>query len=596
MSRRLAAIIAADMVGYSRLMAADELGTLARLKELRQEIVDPELEQAGGEIVKLTGDGMIVLFGSVVAAVEAAASVQKAIASAEIAAPAEQRITFRIGLHIGDVILDGGDVYGDGVNIAARLEAEAEPGGVILSDDAFRQVRGKTELGFVDLGELSLKNIPGPVRAHRVDLGPARPAPAGFDPLAGGPPDLPDRPSIAVLPFQNMSADAEQEYFCDGVSEDIITELSRFPELFVIARNSSFSFKGRQVTHRDIAGELGVRYMLEGSLRRAGNRVRITAQLIECTTGAHIWAERYDRDLDDIFQLQDEITFSVVGAIAPQIRQAEVNRVAHARRMDLSSYDLSLQAQALFHDGAFADRQKNDEMLEMARRAREMDPRNTHAFWLEGYANNMRYLYQLDPDQEPALDAASVAAERLIRADQSDSRGLCVRGLTHHFRQEFDKATADLLRAHDLNPNNVWALMTLAWHESLVGRTIEAREHAKMALRLSPRDTDFWVGVDYLAMAQASFADGDFEEALHWGEQAIQMTPRAPIRRALMISSFGHLGRAEDARPHHEMLVSFSPNFLESIAEGRLVLYRSAETNAQLIHGLEKAGLVQRAE
>ncbi len=591
--RRLAAILAADMVGFSRLMAADEAGTLARLKALRSDLIDPEITRHGGDVVKLTGDGMLVLFGSVVSAVEAAAAVQKAIASAETEIPGDKRIAFRIGINLGDVMLDEGDVYGDGVNIAARLEAEATPGGVTLSDDAFRQVRGKTDLSFIDLGNLSLKNIPVPVHAHKVDLEPALETPTKFEELTGKKLEIPDKPSIAVLPFQNMSGDREQEYFCDGVCEDIITELSRFSELFVIARNSSFSFKGRQVTHSEVARELGVRYMLEGSLRRGGKRLRITAQLIDCVTGAHVWAERYDRDLDDIFELQDEITRSVAGAIAPQIHQAELDRVTRNRNMDVNSYELSLQAQAMFHYGAYAERERSDQVLDMVRRALEMDSRNTHALWLKGYVHCMRYLYRIGADPHASLEEAWAVTEALTRTAQIDARGLAVRGLVHHFRQQFDQATADLLRAYDLNPNNAWSIMILSWHESLVGRTAEAREHSELVLRLSPRDSDLWVGDAYLSQTQAAFADGWFEEAVRWGERAIQMTPRAPIRRALMIASLGHLGRLTEARQHHEALVSFSPTFVDTVIMEQLVLYRLPAHNQLLIEGLRKAKLAE---
>jgi len=337
--RRLAAILAADMVGYSRLMAADEAGTLARLKALRAELIDPQLSAHGGRIVKLMGDGMLVMFDSVVSAVEAAAAIQQVMAVAEAAMPADHSIAFRIGINLGDVILDDGDIYGDGVNIAARLEAEADPGGVCLSDAAYQQVRGKTDLGFIDAGELTLKNIPSPVRAHKIDLLRAAGAGNAFETLTGAKPEIPDKPSVAVMPFDNMSPDAEQEYFADGITEDIITELSRFPALLVIARNSTFSYKGKPVDLREVSRDLGVRFVVEGSVRRAGNRIRLTAQLIDAATGNHLWAERYDRDLEDIFAVQEEITSNIVASIAPRIEKAEMARVRRHREMNASSYD-----------------------------------------------------------------------------------------------------------------------------------------------------------------------------------------------------------------------------------------------------------------
>lgn len=586
MSRRLAAILAVDMVGYSRLMAIDESGTLARLKRLRREIIDPGVETAGGEVAKLTGDGLLALFSSVVAAVEGAAAIQRAVFSAEAANPVDSRIIFRMGLHLGDVILDDGDIYGEGVNIAARLESAADPGGVVLSDDAYRQVRGKTALSFVDLGNLSLKNIPTPMRAYRLEA-------EKIDEVTGGrrraQPPASDKPSIAVLPLQNMSNDPEQEYFCDGVSEDIITELSRFPELFVIARNSSFSFKGRSITHREVARELGVRYMLEGSLRRAGNRVRVTAQLIDCSSGAHVWAERYDRTLDDIFALQDEITQNVAGAIAPQISIAEIDRAAQARDIEFSSYDLALKAMAIFYEGGFYSQEKFDMVIATADRAIELDPRNVQAHWIKAYAYLMRCLYQLDEDPARTLDMAEASIDPIFNGGQLDPRALSVRGMVRHFRGDFDRASADFNLSFSLNPNFARNIFLMSWHESLVGRTTEAREHAHLALQLSPRDSDLWIGDAYLSLAQAEFADANFEDAMRWGERAIQMTPRAPIRRALMIASAAHLDRPEAGRPHEQALTEFAPAFLGSILSGGLTLYRLPEHNALLIEGLRKA-------
>ncbi|MFD1159015.1 BTAD domain-containing putative transcriptional regulator [Roseovarius aestuarii] len=398
------------------------------------------------------------------------------------------------------------------------------------------------------------------------------------------------KPSIAVLPFQNMSFDPEQEYFCDGVSEDIITELSRFSSLFVVARNSSFTFKGRTFKHQDVAQELGVRYMLEGSIRRAGDRIRVTAQLIECAAGSHIWAERYEKTLDDIFELQDDITRSVVGAIAPQIEQAEIARVFHKREIEFSSYDLALKAKALFHNGAYADTDGQDAVVELAEQALELDPRNTDAIWIQAFSYVIRHLYQLDDNPGPLLDRADAAAESLFKSDRPEPGAFSVRGMIRHFKGEFDSATADFRRAFDLNPNFALNIFFMAWHESLVGRMKEAKEHAQFALRLSPRDSDYWVGDAFLSLAQACFAESRFEEVQNWGARAIQYSARAPIRRALMIASATHLGQPEDARPHADALASFAPKFLDSIVSGRLILYRLPEHNALLVSGIKKSG------
>src|SRR6266436_5546060 len=321
--RRLAAILAADVAGYSRLMGADEEGTLARLKAHRRELIDPNIAEHHGRIVKTTGDGMLVEFGSVVDAVRCAVAVQQAMAERNAAEPHDRRIELRVGINLGDVIFDGDDLFGDGVNIAARLEGLAEPGGICISEDAFRQVWGKIEAEFGDIGEHSLKNIARPLRVYRV-----RDAGAAEKSLSAPALSLPDKPSIAVLPFQNMSGDAEQEYFADGMVEEIITALSRIRWLFVIARNSSFTYKGQAVDVKQVGRELGVRYVLEGSVRKAAGRVRITAQLIDALSGSHLWADRFDGSLEDVFDLQDKVAVSVGGVIEPALQSAEMRRSA----------------------------------------------------------------------------------------------------------------------------------------------------------------------------------------------------------------------------------------------------------------------------
>ena len=340
MERRLAAILAADIAGYSRLMGANEEGTLAQLKSIRKALVDPAIAAHRGHIVKTTGDGMLVEFASAVDAVRNAVEIQRSMAEQNAAVPQDQRIEFRIGIHVGDIIFDDNDIFGDGVNIAARLEGIAEPGGVCMSDDAYRQVRGKVEIACDDMGQQSLRNIAEPMRAWRVRLTGQTPSAVKSGLVMSQPQVLPppDKPSIAVLPFQNMSGDPEQEYFADGMAEDIITALSRFKALFVIARNSSFTYKGRAVDVKQVGRELGVRYVLEGSVRKAANRVRITGQLVDTATGAHLWADRFDGGLGDIFDLQDQVTESVVGAIAPVVEKAEIERAKRKPTESLDAY------------------------------------------------------------------------------------------------------------------------------------------------------------------------------------------------------------------------------------------------------------------
>ena len=343
--RRLAAILAADVAGYSRLMGVDEEGTLAALKAIRRELADPKIKEHRGRIVKTTGDGLLLEFASVVDAVRCAVDVQREMAERNADVPPDHRIELRMGINVGDIIRDGRDIYGDGVNVAARLEARAEPGGICVSRVVRDQVRDKLAFSFEDMGEQQVKNIARPIRVHRILLGEAK---GPFEATAGGqsraPLPLPDKPSIAVLPFQNMSGDPEQEYFADGMVEEIITALSRIRWLFVIARNSSFTYKGQAVDVKQVGRELGVRYVLEGSVRRAGHRVRITTQLIDAQRGAHLWADRFDGSLDDIFELQDEVAISVAGVIEPTLQAAEILHSAEQPTTDFTAYDLYLRA------------------------------------------------------------------------------------------------------------------------------------------------------------------------------------------------------------------------------------------------------------
>src|SRR5262245_16546221 len=368
--RRLAAIVSADVAGYSRLMGRDESGTLAALKALRRDLIDPRIIEHGGRIVKTTGDGLLLEFASVVDAVRCVTEIQAAMAAHNADIPAERRIEFRVGVNIGDIIIDGDDIFGDGVNVAARLQELAAAGGICVSGRVQEDVRGKLDIAFEDAGEQQLKNIAWPVRVHRVK---AHGATSAVSPQLA----LPDKPSIAVLPFQNMSGDAEQEYFADGITEDIITALSRIPSLFVIARNSSFAYKGKAIDIRQIGRELGVRYVLEGSVRKAGQRLRITGQLVEAETGSHLWADRFDSVLEDVFDLQDRVTMAVTGAIEPSVTQAEIRRANRKPTENLQAYDWLLRG---LGERQLYSRDGFDRAIEMARRAIELDPRYAQAY------------------------------------------------------------------------------------------------------------------------------------------------------------------------------------------------------------------------
>jgi TolB-like protein/class 3 adenylate cyclase len=456
--RRLAAVLAADVAGYSRLMAANEEGTLARLKAVRKALVDPAIASHRGRIVKTTGDGMLVEFASAVDAVRSAVEVQRSMAEQNAVVPQDQMIQFRIGIHVGDIIIDDNDIFGDGVNIAARLEGIAEPGGVCLSDDAYRQIRGKVEIACDDLGPQTLKNIAEPMRAWRVQLGGQSSATVKPASLVGQAPTLalPDKPSIAVLPFQNMSGDPEQEYFADGIVEDIITALSRFGQLFVIARNSSFTYKGRAVDVKQVGRELGVRYVLEGSVRKAAKRIRITGQLIDATTGAHVWADRFEGGLDDIFDLQDQVTATVIGQLAPTLEKAEIERAKRKSTENLDAYDYHLRGFAKFYQNT---KQSTDEALALFHKAIELDPEFAAAYGMAARCYAVRKINGWVTDRTHEVAEVTHLAGRAVELGKDDAIALCTAGFALAYvggNLDFGAALVD--RAISLNPN-----LAIAW-------------------------------------------------------------------------------------------------------------------------------------
>ncbi|MDJ0780141.1 MAG: winged helix-turn-helix domain-containing protein [Gammaproteobacteria bacterium] len=401
---------------------------------------------------------------------------------------------------------------------------------------------------------------------------------------------LPEVPSIAVLPFDNLGSDPEQDYLSDGIVEDVITALSHFAGLFVIARNSSFSYKGKATDARQIARELGVRYLLQGSIRRSANRIRINGQLINALDGNQLWAERFEGDLDDLFELQDEITRKIVGSIAPQIELAEVERGRRLQPGNLSSYELALKAKSLTYDAfRFGDADRLRIAIETADAALELDERNTHALWILGLALMEQFTYQWGDDYEDALARAMQVAEKLISADPSHAGGYILRGGINTYRREYDLATADYEYGLSLNPNSSIHLIHAAWGESLAGLTTEARAHAELGLRLSPKEYDLFLGYAYLGLLQASFAERDFEQAIKWGRLSIQMHATAPVRRALMTACCALQGRPDEARQHAAALAGFSPDFIPSLMRGDLVLYRATESNHLLVEGLRQA-------
>jgi TolB-like protein/class 3 adenylate cyclase len=545
--RRLAAVLAADVAGYSRLMGIDEEGTLDRLKAVRKALVDPTIAGHRGRIVKTTGDGMLVEFASAVDAIRGAVEVQSGMAEQNASVPQDVRIEFRIGIHVGDIIIDDNDIFGDGVNVAARVENECEPGGVCVSGNAFEQIRGKTNFTFDDLGEKTLKNIERPVRLYSV-RGATSAAKATTAAISVMPSDnskplpLPDKPSIAVLPFQNMSGDPEQEYFTDGMVEDIITALSRFKSLFVIARNSSFTYKGKAVDIKKVGRELGVRYVLEGSVRKAGGKVRITGQLIEAATGAHLWADRFDGPLDDIFELQDKITSSVVAAIAPRLEQAEIERSERKPTESLDAVDLYYRAIQSFRRFA---RQGNEEALRLARQAISLDPSFAAAYGVALACYNQRRDENRIKDDEVA--EGKQYALRAIEVGADDAFALA--RAAHFFSTVLgDPGTADVIadQAIAVNPNLAEAQRIRGWTSIWLGQHERAIEQFHYAMRLNPLDPQIYYAEGGLALA--NFLLRRFEVALSWATKSLARQKNYVPGQMHAMVSYAMLGRIADAQ------------------------------------------------
>jgi len=464
--RRLAAILAADVVGYSRLVRADEEATLAALKGIRKDIIDPKIANHHGRIVKLMGDGMLAEFGSAVDAVRNAVEVQRAVAEHQSDLPDDRRIQFRVGINLGDVVIDGDDIQGDGVNVAARLEALADPGGVCISGAVHEQVRDRIDVPFEDLGEQEVKNIDRPVRVWRwtSDTSATSSGPAATDKLLR----LPDKPSIAVLPFEDLSADKDQEYFADGIAEDIITALSRNRGVFVIARNSSFTYKGAAVDVKRVGQELGVRYVLEGSVRKAGSRVRITAQLIDAATGNHVWAERYDRELEDIFAVQDEITQNIVATIGPELASAEMQRARRKDPSSLDAWDCTIRAMWHFARATHGDM---EEARRFALRAIEMDPGTAPAFGILAFTHLRGVVNGWSKTPSQSIQEAYEAARKAVALDGRDANAHWALGTANLFRRRFEDAFSSYETAIDLDPNNAAAHGGLGSALAYAGRT-----------------------------------------------------------------------------------------------------------------------------
>jgi len=586
--RRLAAILAADIAGYSRLMVVDEEGTLRQLKAHRKELVDPKITEHRGRVVKTTGDGMLVEFVSVVDAVRCAVDIQRSMIERNAKVPAESRIEFRVGINVGDIISDENDIYGDGVNVAARLEALAEPGGIMVSRNVHDQVRDKLSFGFEDMGEQIVKNIARPIGVHRVDLT-ENTGPTVVKSTTGAAKtdhSSSDRPSIAVLPFANMSGDAEQEYFADGITEDIITALSKLHWFFVVARNSSFIYKGKAVDVKRVARELGVRYVLEGSVRKSGNRVRITAQLIDAATGNHIWAERYDSELSDIFDLQDQVTARVVGAIAPKLEQVEIERAKRKPTESLDAYDHYLRGMANLHQWT---KESSDEALRQFRMAIELDPGFASAYGMAAWGFVLRKAnrWMADPAQEIA--EAARLARRAVDLGADDATALSGAGYALVFvAHDLDNGSAILDRALALNPNHAGALINSGWTKAFLGEPDMAIKHVTDAMRLSPLDPMSFRTLG--AVALAHFVAGRYDEASLWAEKALQERPNfLPAIRDLAASR-ALAGRDSEAQAAMARLREIAPAMRVSTVK-EWQPFRRPDDLARLEDGLRKAGL-----
>jgi adenylate cyclase len=573
--------MAADVVGYSRLMGADEEGTLASLRTLRRELIHPKFDQHKGRIVKTTGDGMLVEFASVVDAVRCAVEMQREMVVRNLGVPNDQRIEIRVGINLGDIIVEDGDIFGDGVNVAARLEALAEPGGICVSRVVRDQVRDKLDFSFDDMGEQAVKNIARPVRVFHVRVTESAIAPPESPtPMLA----LPDKPSLVVLPFQ--SGDPEQEYFVDGMVEEITTAIARLPWLFAIARNSAFTYKGRAVDVKQVAQELGVRYVLEGSVRKAGNRVRIAGQLIDTTTGAHIWAARFDGALDDIFELQDQVASSVAGAIEPKLRQSEIERASRKPSANLTAYDLYLRALAQsyrYTDEAFA------EAVVLAREALAIDPSYTPAAAMVGWCRMLQRTQGWGALSDEDTGEACRLARQALEAARDDAETIWQAALTLFFLAgEAAMAAAALDRAMALNPNsaNAWLARGIihAWRNQPEA-AIEAIERAR---RLSPFDPYTFRNAYNLAIAH--LAARRFEQAIEWADRALHDQPRTVTAMRVKVAALAHLGQLDEARAELSRMLAIDPKLTIAGFLGS-AHYQAPEVLELYVTGLRLAGL-----
>jgi adenylate cyclase len=589
-NRKLAAILAADVVGFSRLTGVDEDRTLARLRALRSDLVDPTIAVHNGRVVKRTGDGAIVEFRSVVDAVRCAIEIQNAMVERNAGVPEERRIEFRIGVHLGDVVEESdGDLMGDGVNIAARLEGVAQPGSICLSEDAYRQVKSRLDLKVSDLGATALKNIAEPMRVYSLRVGPpVRQKPTGpsdvkFASMPGPAASL-DKPSIAVLPFANMSGDAEQEYFADGISEDIITALSKLPPLFVIARNSSFTFKGKNVHIAEVGKSLGVRYVLEGSVRKAGDRVRITAQLIDSTTGGHLWAERFDRQLTDIFAVQDDVADHIVSALALNLSPGERTNSAAVHTDNPEAYDCFLRGREVWY---LYTKESDLESERLLQRAVELDPLFVPAIAFLAAAQARVSLWA--DTQGAGLERAMKTARQAMRLDERNSLALWAFAMICAFTRRYDEAGSAGEKGVAVNPNYAEAHTVLGVTRLYTGHFEDAIACFERAMALDPYFPGLWL----YFKAQAVYQLGRYSEAVALLKRRIQRNPETDLARVLLAACYGQMGLVDEAQEAWRELMRVNPGY--SLGKNQIETpYKNPADFERIVEGLRKAGLPEK--
>lgn len=575
------------MVGYSRLVRDDEEGTIGRQKMLRQELIDPEITNRGGRIVKSMGDGLLVEFLSVVDAVKCAVAIQNAMAEREADIPEDLRIRYRVGINLGDIVIEGEDILGDGVNIAARLEGLAEPGGICVSDTVYRNVRGSSGVAFEDLGDQHVKNISEPLRVWRwMPAGSNRGLPPAADPGRG--PALPDKPSIAVLPFTNMSGDPEQEHFADGMAEDIITELSRLPWFFVIARNSSFAFKGKSADLKKIGGELGVAYVLEGSVRKAGNRLRINAQLIDTATGNHVWAERYDSEITDIFDIQDEINQAIIAAVAPEFVSAEFKRTRRKEAADLNAWECVMRGRAHVWKLGREDSRIARRLFEQAL---VLSPGSGLG------ASDLALVYFLDAfygwgeSREQSLKDMVAKAEKAASTDDNDPLALTILAWSYLFAREWDEALATIDRAIELSPNFAPAIGIRGTILACMGELDSSIAVIKEAMRRSPRDgfMPFWL----MGLYWAYHCMQDYEKAAATAQHATRIAPENPTFRRQLAVAMHMLNRPDESNAALMEYFKLSPN--ATIDDARAIPSRNRDQLERFVELLRQIGVPENA-